>query len=445
MSLKFRIVAGAFSVAAMLAPGAAKADNVEELYKVFREKALSGHKDAYARLNVGDTLGAFNERVELVDEVALLLARRMTSTKAEVLDELLTDILNSKQSVLTDDRPRVLATPADIYNEYVDLFRQGLPAPPLSAADVTVLKLYYSDAIQGASEFVLQRGKVAAAADPKAADEVAQLCAVLALMEVPETQWSKANVQALPEHVRNPESLRAMEELAVQIRRPMTACCFAEVAAGQTWDAARKYAYFVSSVAERRKRRQYLPAVSYLSAAIGLAEDNKDLKAATGAMYIELAELYEEMAHPKLAAQTLGEMMDKYPRDEQWGKSALLRLKYLYECNDLEALAGDGAKYVADARAKAYLLQIRYILWVTHRRLNHPDVAAKIQKDFVKSYPKSMLCADMYFASAMGALAEGDYTEAGRLLEVIEYRYPRSSIASKARQVQERLRGLEKG
>lgn len=425
--------------------GPACADELEAGYEAHKAKALAKHARAISQLGSGAALKPFTERVRLVDDVAILLARRMTSTKTEVLNEVLQDIFESEGSVIADDAPKILVTPVDIYGEYVDFFQEGVQAPDIAPEGLTLLKQYYTDVIQAAGKFVFQRGKVAVAVNPKVADEVVQLCAVLPLMEISESQWSKRNVMSLPEHMRSPESLKALEELAVQIRRPMTARQFAEVSSGEAWGAARIQKYFVSSAADRRKRHQYLPATSYLKVAIEQAEGNKDLRASAGEMFIQLAELYEEMAHPNLAARTLAEMMEKHPTHKDWGKAAMLRLKYLYGGGALDELAADGTKYAADKRAEGFAMQIRYMLWVTHRRLGQGELASKIQEKFVKNYPQSTLCADMYFASAMTALAEGNYTEAGRLLEVIEYRYPKAPIAAKVKQIQERLKGLSKG
>jgi tetratricopeptide (TPR) repeat protein len=425
-----------------LLAGTACADGIEAEYKAHKDKALAKHAQAYAQLASKADLRPFAERVGLVDEVAILLARRMTSTKTQVLDDVLKEILDSKKSVVAADAPRIVATAVDIYGEYVDRFQQEIQAPAVSHDGLAFLKQYYTDTIRAACDFVFQRGKVAAAAAPKAADEVAQLCAVLPLMETPEGSWSRQNVASLPPHMQGHQALAALEELAVQLRRPVTACQFAQADAGATWGAARIHQYFVSAAADRKKRRQYLPAASYLKAAVVHAEADKNLRASAGGLRIQLAELYDEMAHPELAAQTLAEMMQEHPADEDWGKAAMLRLKYLYSYGGFEEVVADGTRYVADKRAGGFGMQINYILWVTHRRLNHAEAAVRIQQEFIKSCPESTLCADMYFASAMTALAEGNYAEAGRILELIEYRYPKAPIAAKVKQIQERLKGL---
>ena len=47
--------------------------------------------------------------------------------------------------------------------------------------------------------------------------------------------------------------------------------------------------------------------------------------------------------------------------------------------------------------------------------------------------------ADIYFASAMTALAASDYDQALRMIEIIEYRYPQSRIINKVKQIKQRL------
>ena len=49
------------------------------------------------------------------------------------------------------------------------------------------------------------------------------------------------------------------------------------------------------------------------------------------------------------------------------------------------------------------------------------------------------LAADMYFSSAMTALASSDYSEAARLLEIVQYRYPESRLQGRVSQIQLRL------
>ena len=117
----------------------------------------------------------------------------------------------------------------------------------------------------------------------------------------------------------------------------------------------------------------------------------------------------------------------------------MLTLKYLYEAKQFDQVAKESAKYRADTRSEAYLPQILYISWVTHRREGNAETAEKLQEMFLKKFPQHPLGADMHFSSAMSALANGNYAEALRLLEIVEYRYPKSRIASKVKKLQERL------
>ena len=51
----------------------------------------------------------------------------------------------------------------------------------------------------------------------------------------------------------------------------------------------------------------------------------------------------------------------------------------------------------------------------------------------------------MYFASAMTAMASGDYEEADRLLEIVEYNYPSSRILQRVKGIRNRLEKAAEG
>ena len=117
----------------------------------------------------------------------------------------------------------------------------------------------------------------------------------------------------------------------------------------------------------------------------------------------------------------------------------MLRLKYHYESQQYDTIIEEAPTYQTDPRSKSYLPQILYISWVTHRRENRTDEAEQLQKTFLEKFPGHPLGADMFFASAMTALAASDYDEAQRLLDIIEYRYPESRILPKAKQIKNRI------
>ena len=71
--------------------------------------------------------------------------------------------------------------------------------------------------------------------------------------------------------------------------------------------------------------------------------------------------------------------------------------------------------------------------------------AGKIEKQFLNRFPKHPLGADMHFASAMTALAGGNYAEALRRLEIVEYRYPKSRLIGKVKKMRQRLEKTAQG
>jgi tetratricopeptide (TPR) repeat protein len=185
--------------------------------------------------------------------------------------------------------------------------------------------------------------------------------------------------------------------------------------------------------------REYHAGIHCLKVGIELAEQEKREEQAID-LHLQLADVLNNAGHAPLAAEEIKQTLDKYVKSSEYGKVATLRLKYLYEAGQFDKILEEAPTYQADERCKPYLPQIIYISWVAHRRENKLAEADKLQKDFLEKFPEHPLAADLYFAAAMTALAKSDYEEASRLLEIIQYRYPKSKIIDKAKQIQERLK-----
>ena len=73
------------------------------------------------------------------------------------------------------------------------------------------------------------------------------------------------------------------------------------------------------------------------------------------------------------------------------------------------------------------------------------EFAQALKQQFLERYSKNPLGVDMYFASAMTAMASGDYEEADRLLEIVEYNYPSSRILQRVKGIRNRLEKAAEG
>jgi len=269
--------------------------------------------------------------------------------------------------------------------------------------------------------------------------ELTELYVIIRFLEIPDHAWSLRDIEAFPDSLKGHGSLKIIEQLALQIRRPLTALRFIEHRQGKHLDPETCYNYLVHRGRTFAKEGRYRLGTSCFQAGVQMAEENRDVDRSVRAG-LELADLYDKMGHPNVAAETIGEQLKRNGEAASWGKAALLRLRYMYKTKGFSDLLDDGTAYLADERCKPYRPQIMYILWVTHRRLGQSGPAKVLEEGFLHEFPKHPLAADMYFAAAMSALASGDYQEAERLLEVIEYRYPKSRIRSKVKSVQAQLR-----
>jgi hypothetical protein len=259
---------------------------------------------------------------------------------------------------------------------------------------------------------------------------------------VPDEQWSAHDIESLPDWMRSPENLRVIEDFALRVRRPFTAYQTALYGHSQdknNQEAAPAYSDYCLKAAGRMEGiREYHAGMCCLRVGIKQAESEGNSRAAV-ALRFKLADVLETTGHTPLSAEEMKSVLGKYPKSDDWGKAALLRLKYLYSAGILAQVVREAPRYQADERCARYLPQIIYVSWVTNRREAHAEEADKLQKLFLKEFPDHPLAADMHFASAMAALAAGDYKEAQRLLDIIGKQFRRSAVFKQAMEIRDRL------
>jgi hypothetical protein len=128
---------------------------------------------------------------------------------------------------------------------------------------------------------------------------------------------------------------------------------------------------------------------------------------------------------------------------QDYARASLLHLKYLYQAAQYQALVADASADVQEPRCQGFLPQILYTAWFTCRRQGMD--ATPWSSAFLQQFPQDPLGSEMYFASAMDALAQGDAQQATRLLQFIQYRFPESKVTDRVRQVLARLAAASAG
>ncbi len=381
----------------------------------------------------------FQERLALIDEVAKLLIDRVEHTNLTVLGGVLDDIIEASKGGF-DSRSKTSTPEAcDIYAQFINRFSAELPTPDIAEKDLTLLREYYNAAIAATEKYLMEHGKAAKAIADSAEREVVELYVVMSFLHIPDRQWSSHEIDSFPSWMRKSKQQSILEEFSLSVGRPFTAAEFAQYGKGESWDPKQELHYFGAKARQFTSTGKYKLAILCYKAAIEAAVKEGHEEDAMR-VHISLARLYERMGYPKLVASTLKEALHEYPKSSEWGKAAMLRLKYLYEAEEFQEILKEAQGYQIDSRCKTYLPQILYIAWITYRRENKREMEAKVQEFFLKKFPTHPLAADIYFASAMLSLAGGDYAEAMRLLEVVEYRFPHSRIIDKVKMIQEKLR-----
>lgn len=421
----------------------AHADEIQK-YTAYKQTLLQPTQEDYARILAkyasDSKMKQFQDRLNLIDQVSAVLIKRLEATRSQSMREAFGDIIGTATTTPAARVKPPAMDARDIYTEHVGRFAADLPAPPVTEQELAVLRKRYDLSLRCAEEFILKYGQSAAAIDNTTETSVLELYLVMAFLHVPDQQWGQASIEALPDWVRKAGPLKVFEEFALRLRRPATAMEFARYGHANQWNEQTICAYLMEKARQFSKGlAQYDVSISCYRQAIAVAERGRQQELALK-VRLELAELLSVMQHPELSAAEMKEAMKADGQASEWPRAAMLRLKYLYDAKDHDAILQEAPVLQADKRSEPSLPQIMYISWVTHRVKNKQDAADKLMKEFLEKYPKNPLCADMYFAQAMGMMAEGNYVEVLRLFEIIEYRYPSAKVLPKVKAIREQLK-----
>jgi tetratricopeptide (TPR) repeat protein len=412
-----------------------------------KRQELAGMEETFSRVATSrgkdPAMKAFCGRLKLIDKVTRLLLGRFEATKTASLDKMLGEALGETVTPAVTRSPRAAQSALEILAEYQDDFATKLSLPPAPEKELRFLREYYSTTARVASKYIARRGREFGRVEQTLHADALEVCVVLPYLQVTDANWTRRDIEKLPQWMRTVECLNHLEKFSLRARRPQTAFQFSMYRQRRVSSrpaGTLTYVGYLSAAAESLfELRDYHTAIHCLRAGIREAKKDRKPDSSSADLRFRLANILEKTGHSRLAAEEMQQVMQAYPKCTQWGKAAMLRLKYLYQAEGFEAIAAEAEKYQKDKRCASYLPQVMYISWVTHRRLNRPEVAGRLKKGFLEKFPQHPLCADMYFASAMTALASSDYEEATRLLELVEYRYPKSRVFKKAKRIRERL------
>lgn len=417
-----------------------------EVFAKHKKDALASMEPEFARIasscRADAAMRGFMERLKTMDAVALMLADSFQAVKANEINDLFSGAVKMAGSLPSKPSALPVLSPEDILIEYQNVFAAAAPLPPAPDQELQLMKRYCDVSAAAATSFVADRGRAFAETDRKRAPDVLPLCLVIPFLHAPDTQWSVHEIESLPEWMRSAETLSAVEDFALRVRRPLTA--YQTALYGRSQDKNRKEAapgypdYLLEAAGRLVSIREYHAGMHCLRIGIKQAESEGDSRSAV-ALRFKLADVLETMGQSPSSAEEMKTVLEKYPKSDDWGKAALLRLKYLYGAGQYAPIIDEAPKYQADKRCAGYLPQILYISWVANRRENHSEEADKLQKLFLKEFPDHPLAADMYFASAMSTLAAGDYKEARRLLDIVVTRFPDSGVAKQANEIRARI------
>jgi tetratricopeptide (TPR) repeat protein len=417
-------------------------------YETYRQKKLAPMSAEFTRIceaNAGDdAMREFKERIAEIDEVATLVVTRLHAKKAEVIAGILAGAPNAPKGRAPTASEEEPGGSWSIYEKYKDRFRRPLPTPTICERDTQFLRRYYNAALVVAGQYVAQQGKTVAALNAQMASEVVELYIVLPFLQTLDERWPGTWIETAPDWMRTKSAAKTLEDLALKLGRPLTALAFARQRDSALREPGAGCDYLIGKADALTKRGEPSAGIAVHRVAIAMADQAGGQDKAVDAR-IKLAASYRKMGHPPLAASMIEEALRKYPKASNWGKAALVRLMYLCEGKEYAQVIEMASRCEDDRRCKPYAAHILYVAWVAARRANRKPDAHKIQERFLKTFPKHPLCADMYYDCAMAALARRDPKEALRLLDIIEYRFPKSSIMRKVKSIRPQIMRVRPG
>ena len=416
------------------------ADNSKEAKEVrlIRQNscaALQADFDSTAARLKGDArFQAYQQRLTRLEAIATQILKDMAIHRAAYARRNLATIGNSSEEAAGE--------PAGSQKLMQDNQAAFAIALPLLARepDSKLAQKYYSSAEAAFIKTV--RTLAQGWARGKEMTEIHRLALVLPLLQVTDEGWTDNDTAQHAGWIKQPEGMKALEAWALSNRRPRTAYSFSLALrpANNTAPAPLEFVDYLEKGADLMMRNKDYPGgIAYLTLASRTAKD-ANLTDRWVEVRFRLVEVLNDTGAMPKAMDELGELMRATPTGDAYGKAALLRLKYLYgSANGNKQILAEAPGYRKDPRCASYIPQILYIAWVANRQTDNKAESDALEKEFLEKFPEHHLGADIFFASALKALAGANYDEALRILQFIEYRYPTAKVMSKVKSLEQTL------
>ena len=401
-------------------------------------------QDVMKKLSKEAVRRTISERLERIDELAARLDKMLGAMESASLEGILGNVVGEAGPPQPKGET-TLYVAIDLLEDFKPDLTEPIRLQEMLKEDAEIVQRYCDARMRAAESHVRNRAELVYAAGDEGNSGLAELSVLLTFLRIPDAQWSSQDAAMLPQWLKERDKIEKIEQFAISDLRARTAYeCFRyargddKEPATDTWQ---KRSGYLQAVGENRITRDNVHiGVRFLKAAAELAGSHGDPGGEAKVRY-RLSQVYDQFGHKDLAAQECKTILDKYPEYEERPKIVMRRLVLLAGAGEYETIRQEATAYADEPALKTFRPNVLYVLWVAHRKREDTVAAEALYRRFVEEYPRCDLCADMMFAAAMEALAKGDYEQASRFLETIEYRYPKSKMVQRARSIRSRLEG----
>ncbi len=395
--------------------------------KLLRQKACAALQTDYdqtaARLRQDARFQGFQERLTRLETVVSLILKDLAIHRAAYVKRNLATIEGS-----VDEHLGKPTGAHKIMLDHQSAFSIALPLPA-AETDQSLLREYYSGELKALNQAVWAKAQEYARG--KETNEIRRLALILPMLHRVDEDWGDLDTEQLQTWIKQPKTLDVLEDFALNIRRPRTAYAFSLLPKPVTnADPNPKdfIDYLERSANLMLRGNDYPVALEFLNTAAKAAQESK-LTERWAELKFRIAEVIHDTGSPQKAVDELGQIMNAAPSDNDYSKAVMLRLKYVFDSAEgRKQILTEAPVYRKDKRCEPYLPQILYMIWMVTREANDTDAVAGLEKEFLDKFPDHPLGANIFYATAMKSLSAGDYAEAARILQFIEYRYPTSRL-----------------
>jgi len=394
-----------------------------------------------------DTADPAAPSVELVDEIAGKLLAGLESCRKlgtqAVLDLIDDDLPGLPGSDQQPKRGKVRVPSATTRVDALSLFREYAVEFDRAAKDGTprTLSPELAGKFAAATRTVCEKGRLARAGIlGEGTARVAELCFVLPLLAMPDSQWSAANTKSLPAWMTDGKGLPALERFALCAGRPLTAWSLAS--AREKAKPPGRVAYLCGATDELLEAGELGAARLTSTAGAEIAEAAGDSGTAAK-LHLKTARAFADAGHAEKAIKHLRAVALRFPQLPECATISAGLARHLYD-DDQVASARDLARDCLDGRRcgdrKAEFL---YLHWLACRRLGETGNADASAREFLAAFPEHAWAADIHLVSGMRAFADGNDDEANRAFKLIRTTFPDARAARRLSEFRNRLTRLE--